>query len=97
MDEAEQDVVAVCTRIIELTRVLNPQDVDTLIEELNVTLSEFEAEVEETTPDLAEPHIQEIEAVVRGLAQRDSDAVSQQVEDDIDAMQDIVDGMSDSE
>jgi len=34
---------------------------------------------------------------VRGLEQRDTDAVPQQVEDDIDAMQDIIDEMSDSE
>ena len=71
MDETEPDVVAVCTRIIELAHVFDRRDADTLLEEL--------------------------EAVVHGLEQRDTDAVPQQVEDDIDAMQDIIDGMSDSE
>lgn len=71
MDETEPDVVAVCTRIIELAHVFDRRDADTLLEEL--------------------------EAVVHGLEQRDTDAVPQQVKDDIDAMQDIIDGMSDSE
>ena len=97
MDETEQDVVGVCTRIIELTGVLNRRDADRLLEELDAMLSEFEAELGEPAPDITESHTQELEAVVRGLAERDSETVPQQVTDDIDAMRDIVDGMSDSE
>ena len=97
MDKREKDSIAVCSRIIELTHVLDRRDADTLFEELDATLSQFEAELGESVPDITESHIQELEAVVRGLAQRDTDAVPQQVEEDIDTMQDIVDGMSDSE
>ena len=97
MDETEPDVVAVCTRIIELAHVFDRRDADTLLEELDATLSQFEAEFGETAPDRTESHTEELEAVVHGLEQRDTDAVPQQVKDDIDAMQDIIDGMSDSE
>ena len=97
MDKREKDSIAVCSRIIELTHVLDRRDVDTLLEELDATLSQFEAELGEPAPDITESHTEELEAVARGLAQRDTDAVPQQVDEDIDTMQDIVDGMSDSE
>jgi hypothetical protein len=97
MNEVDQEIAAVCNRILELTHTLGQQELEDLFIELDSTLSQFEEDTGKTVLNFDDSQLQEIKELLREIGQFETDGVPEQVNDDIGSMKDIVDGMSDSE
>ena len=94
--ESERELFDFCNRILMLSRTLEQKELDHLIKKLDSTISQFEESDKNNDRNSQDPQVQKLNEILYKVGKSDSLGVSQQVEDDIDAMQNIVDDMSDT-
>lgn len=97
MNMRDREVAAVCTRIQRLAHTLDHRECEELITELDSTLSQFEEDSGNIVLKAGDSQLRELIETLGETSQFETNDVPEKVNNDIEAMKDIVDEMSDSE